>query len=286
MKGKIGLIVLLAFLCSCGAKMPLAKPGWSPGASSDSAIGIFTIETHNDLANYPPRPLGISVEGIDGNGNVFEEDFDFDDEYQELGKKGLLIQGSVELKPGEYKMTKLKGVSGVFPVAGSFFFDPKTKLVLRKGEVVYLGRMVARLIRKTSRDQERAGPILPILDQVVTGFSRGTFTVDIEDRFDEDIARVKAAHPALAGKTVTRGLMQVVAEAAVVPRMAAEEERDRGPELAGNAEKAPLRNPSAGGKAVVSPIEDRLSALDALRSRGVITKQEYDLRRSQILQEL
>ena len=62
--------------------------------------------------------------------------------------------------------------------------------------------------RKRQDDNElRAGPVIPLIDQAVAGFSGGTFEVKIFDNYDDDMAVFRQKHPALGHFTVERAVL-------------------------------------------------------------------------------
>jgi hypothetical protein len=62
--------------------------------------------------------------------------------------------------------------------------------------------------RERKEDTElRAGPLFPLLNQAVTGFSGGTFDVTIRDAYDDDLARLRKVYPALGKLEVSRAVL-------------------------------------------------------------------------------
>jgi len=76
---------------------------------------------------------------------------------------------------------------------------------LKAGEVVYLGR-VAGTIRERKDGELRAGAILPLLDQAITGFSGGTFDVLLEDQYEQDMKVFRQRFPVLNAVAVKRDI--------------------------------------------------------------------------------
>ncbi len=263
--------------------MPLERPDAELAGTRNDAIGILTIETHNDLKNYAPRPRTVTVKSVVQNNKKSVFTFQFDEPDKELGERGILITGSVELPAGEYFVTELAGTAGVFPLVGRFAFNPDWRFTLRAGEFAYLGRVTARLVEKTSQSQERAGPILPLIDQAATGFSYGTFQIDVQDRFTDDIPPVVKEHPFLEGKTIRVELLKPAGSGRDPVSEGAEPESPAKDSALGTPR---LRKRATTNSSVASGIERRLQTLENLRERGVISKNEYDLRRSEILGEL
>jgi hypothetical protein len=73
--------------------------------------------------------------------------------------------------------------------------------------VTYLGRIEAVIRERKEETELRAGPLIPLLDQAVTGFSGGTFDIEIVDRYETDIAEFAKRHPFLASQSVGRAVL-------------------------------------------------------------------------------
>ena len=100
------------------------------------------------------------------------------------------------LKPGKYVVQGIFGYSGIFPVHGTFFMPLHCEIEAKKGEVIDLGKVIAHT-RKRQGNEFRAGPLLPLLDQAVTGFSETTFVVQTEASQAADLKEMKILFPAL-----------------------------------------------------------------------------------------
>ena len=274
---RIYSLLFVLILSACAAQMPLDKSGLETAQIGNGALAIFTLEIHNELKDYAPRPATITVKSSDPLNSIGSKKFSFSEPVQELGERGMLLRGSFELPAGEYYVTQLAGFGGSALISGRFYFNPNAKFALKAGELVYLGRMIARLVQKTSSDQERAGPFLPLIDQAVTGFFRGTFAVEIQDRFNEDIPQVIEKHPYLKEKLIKKSLLTTVIAAG---------QKETEPSFAPAASE--LVNPVkvSEEQEVASSFKKRLGTLDKLLAEGVISQREYDARRKDILKEL
>jgi hypothetical protein len=59
--------------------------------------------------------------------------------------------------------------------------------------------------RKDSRP--RAGSVIPLIDQSVTGFSSGTFVVEVSENYEEDTQLITKRFPYLAGKDIRKMIL-------------------------------------------------------------------------------
>ncbi len=61
------------------------------------------------------------------------------------------------------------------------------KISLDEKQFIYFGHVDAVVVDRSRKDQLRAGPVIPLIDQAVVGASTGTFEIDIKDNYDDDI---------------------------------------------------------------------------------------------------
>jgi len=106
---------------------------------------------------------------------------------------------------GKYIVRGVGGISFRFLITGNCLLPIHNDMELKAGEVVYLGR-VAGTIRERKDGELRAGPILPLLDQAITGFSGGTFDVLLEDQYEQDMKVFRQRFPVLNAAAVKRDI--------------------------------------------------------------------------------
>ena len=75
------------------------------------------------------------------------------------------------------------------------------------GKIVYLGRIEAVNRKRASDDQLRAGPILPLVDQAVSGFADGTWHIKVYDNYESDIRAFQEKYPVLGNYSVEKMLL-------------------------------------------------------------------------------
>jgi hypothetical protein len=113
---------------------------------------------------------------------------------------------SLALAPGQYELTNVFVTAGTFPMAGNGAAPINSVFQIPPGKAVYLGRIEA-VRRERKGDEPRAGSIIPLIDQAVTGFSGGTFDVRIVDRYDQDMTILKTEFPALGRIAVEKQIL-------------------------------------------------------------------------------
>lgn len=91
--------------------------------------------------------------------------------------------------------------SGALLLNSEFNIKPNT--------VTYLGHINAVIRERKNDNEERAGSIIPLIDQRLAGFSNGTVDIVIEDKYDEDIKSYINEYP---------GLQKVKIEKSILPQ--------------------------------------------------------------------
>lgn len=203
------LVVAFLGLSGCAVNMPLS-PDRPVTLGPRDGLAVFTMRLKNDFKNYllTPRTIFVEASAVQG-GKTYK--FTFNEPEQKISDRELQMMGSFALPPGEYEITHFAGQTDVgfalLPVVGRFEPPFKRHFRVGDGEAVYLGHISARLVEKTSSDEERAGPIFPLLDQATTGMSSGTFKFEVLDRYAEDVPYIKTRFPSVAGRNFTKRLM-------------------------------------------------------------------------------
>jgi hypothetical protein len=114
---------------------------------------------------------------------------------------------SFNVAPGEYVIRSLFGRSGIFPFIGNFLIPFYKQVSIPSNKVVYLGHVDATIVDRTSDNQLRAGPVIPLIDQAIVGASGGTFKIDIQDHFEADTAYIKEKFPAFKSINIENMLL-------------------------------------------------------------------------------
>jgi hypothetical protein len=201
--------MLLGILTGCATSMPLV-PGKSWQPSITEGLGIFKLTTLNEHTRYLLEPDTLEVKETQAGKTTL---IGFNDPERELGNRGYEFLGSLALPAGEYYLTQISGSTdtglvAILPVRGKFDPHFEKKFRVQAGETVYLGHWVMRLVKKTSSAEERAGPILPLVDQSATGMSDGTFKLEIQDEYAADVALFRQKYPSLVTTEITKRLLQ------------------------------------------------------------------------------
>ena len=190
----ISLIFVGFLLSSCASMkhMAISKKTEALDTSKES-IAIITAKTSNQInESYEPNIQYAMIRSEEKEKTyVFGVQTAEGSIQTDTGEYVI----SFQLPPGKYKVQKLYGISGLFPIQGNFQILLNSEFNLEPNQVAYLGRVEA-VNRERKNDEElRAGSMFPLLDQHVTGFAKGTFDVKIYDNYKEDISLIKKNYP-------------------------------------------------------------------------------------------
>ena len=159
--------------------------------------------------SYQPKVILLSVEKEGASQRSDHITFTMDDKAKnesdspELGNSYFF---RLELEKGNYLLRGLTGFSGVFPVRGNFFLPLHAEMKSAVPGIFYLGHVNAT-VRERIGNEFRAGFPIPLIDQAVTGFSGGTFDIEITDQFETDVPEFRARFPALREVVIQKAVL-------------------------------------------------------------------------------
>lgn len=196
---KIFLVLYVFFISGCSSHIGMAlKENDQNIVIEKNSILLLKINIINEYKEYPPEIKAIGISNT-------KERLVFDASeglYQAIGEKGNSYLISMKLKPGNYSKLKIEGIATGFLIMGSFNFLPDYEFNIKENQVLYLGELNATNIEKTKDHERRAGRVIPLLDQAVTGFSGGTFKLNLLDNYEANITDFRARYPSLRGQKI------------------------------------------------------------------------------------
>jgi hypothetical protein len=208
---KVGILAVLGVLCflaGCATTKPMGlRETLGSLPESKEAVALFSLRTVNQhKPGFQPKVSHAFV-WEDGKEKREKYIFKVDDPFRQGKDEFNEYLVSLRLPAGKYMLRELFGSAGSFPIRGSFGAPVFTRFELAPGTIVYLGRIVATIRERTSDHQLRAGPLIPLIDQAVTGLSGGTFEIQISDDYDNDFIAFKETYPGLVGATIERAVL-------------------------------------------------------------------------------
>jgi hypothetical protein len=190
------LVSLLFFSCATIKPMALNPTATKLDCTKDS-VALMAVKVSNQYKpKYQPAVTYAFVWTREKD-NRKKYSFKVANPYKTVLGESIEYLISVQLPPGKYKLRELMGTSGSFPIRGTFWVPLYLNFDLEPNKVLYLGRIEAVNRKKISGDELAAGPPIPLIDQAVTGFSGGTFDINISDKYETDMAIFKEQFPSI-----------------------------------------------------------------------------------------
>lgn len=101
----------------------------------------------------------------------------------------------------------------IFPFFGEYLLTLELPFDVEDGHVYYLGH-IEGVIRERQGDEERAGSVIPLIDQAIIGASGGTWDVEISDRYEEDMKKFVERFPVLENVVIEKQVLPFIKRAA------------------------------------------------------------------------
>ena len=115
---------------------------------------------------------------------------------------------SYELESGTYNIDGLYTTYKIPTLTSGFGYTKlNLKTEIKPNSISYLGHLDITLREKKSDAEISAGGSVPLIDQSIPGFSSGTFDVEVEDKFDEDMKSFISEYPALKKVKVEKSIL-------------------------------------------------------------------------------
>ncbi|MCE5341066.1 MAG: hypothetical protein LLF92_08060 [Planctomycetaceae bacterium] len=115
---------------------------------------------------------------------------------------------TVDVPPGKYLMESMVGevMTLVPPIDATSVMIPCVPFELKPNEIVYLGKIEGRIHKRLNDKELRAGIVIPLVDQMVAGFSTGTYDISVFDNYSADIPLFIQKYPILKNYTIKKAV--------------------------------------------------------------------------------
>ena len=196
-------IIFLGLLSGCAniKKMPLQENTSSIDLSKQTIlVGKLNISNENAKAWQPNLARMVLLK--DGKSVVFTKPT----LVSKVPKVGREFLFSLASEPGASTLTLIGFLSSSLLINGSGELKFNQELTFPENGIAYIGNIDAKIVKR-KEGEPRAGILIPLIDQSVTGFSTGTFVVDITDNFDEDIKLILQKYPYLKDQEITKMIL-------------------------------------------------------------------------------
>ncbi|WP_277251922.1 hypothetical protein [Neptunomonas phycophila] len=212
-------IGMIFFLSGCSTNKLAFHSNPEEALSKSDPIILFTAHLRNDYRiSIQPTLMGITIHSLDDEGEDVRSFFNAwkDDsallkpEVEEEGDEYLI---SIQLKPDHFELTSISSMGQIFPFFGEYLLTLELPFDVEDGHVYYLGH-IEGVIRERQGDEERAGSVIPLIDQAIIGASGGTWDVEISDRYEEDMKKFVERFPVLENVVIEKQVLPFIKRAA------------------------------------------------------------------------
>ncbi len=196
-------ITLLGLFTGCASvtPMPLNEDIKELDTTEKSILtGRLRIQNQNKPNHQPTLESVVITKG--------EEKYTFTNPtlVSEVESQGKDYFFSLASEPGPANLSLMQFISTSFLISGSATLQLNQEVVFPESGIAYIGDITATIIPRKD-GQPRAGSVIPLIDQSVTGFSSGTFDVQIADNYEEDVQIIKAKFPYMANSEIAKMIL-------------------------------------------------------------------------------
>lgn len=213
----LGAMSICVALAGCATVNPMAfdKEAKTIDTSEKSVVLMALEVSRSDDSRYVPTPFVVKLEQPNAQSKEERQNFKLDEDEDTVkdGERTVYLT-RMALKPGQYKMGEVMGQAKGFPFIGTFVVPLLMDLNVKPNSITYVGRLTANL-RPRQGEEFRAGPVIPLIDQSVTGLSGGTWDVTAENLSEKDLALFRSHFPALTTATIENAPLPAFDRAAV-----------------------------------------------------------------------
>ncbi|MCP3671785.1 MAG: hypothetical protein GY814_15405 [Gammaproteobacteria bacterium] len=171
------------------------------------ALVLMSMEVSNNYKpEYQPNILVAYVEKPDAKTKNDRHNFKTDLDGTIVSSKGTRYLLRMELSPGEYV---IRGASCLYHsmfLMSSCMLPVHANINVAPNTITYVGR-VSGVMRKREGGELRAGPVIPLIDQAVTGFAQSTFDVAVRDKSGEDLQSYRSIFPSLSKVKISTSIL-------------------------------------------------------------------------------
>lgn len=200
----INLLVLSG--CASVHKMAL-EDGTQTLELENEGLLLMTLDLENQYKpDYQPELLVVYTRTRDEQGEWQYHNFTTDKKAAYDLNPGSRYFVSLKLPAGAYRIDGMACIYRGLLLMGHCMLPLYADVNVEAGRVHYLGRVSGTLVEYKEGDI-RAGAILPLVDQAVTGFAHSTFNVSITDAFDEDRIAYASRFPVLQNNAIEKQVL-------------------------------------------------------------------------------
>lgn len=200
----IAALLLCCVMTGCATvnSMAFDKQSATIDTKEKSVLLMVVDVSRSDGSRYVPEPYYVGFQKPAAREKGDYQNFVMKKDADSLHENGHNVYfARIALAPGQYKLGHIMGTASAFPINSTFNVPLNMDVSVKPGTITYVGRITATL-RERVGSEFRAGLVVPLVDQAITGMSGGTWDVSIVDAFDKDMALFRTMYPVLKGAQV------------------------------------------------------------------------------------
>lgn len=217
--------LLVAALLAAACAPTTTAPRMDLSGSTGAVLLVITVSNSYKPA-YQATELALALVPVGarrgGSGSGFGSDFG-EDPLKEFRRHLPPVETETErsatfvllapLAPGSYTLEEVRGeavvISRLLLYPGIFTVPIGGSILIRPGRLTYLGHVDAVNRERRSDQERRAGPLVPVAGQVISGFAGGTLDISIRDTLSDDLGRTAANLGSLPPDRIDTSLVAV-----------------------------------------------------------------------------
>ena len=199
----MAIVIFVGLFSGCVniQKMPLQEQATSIDLSKQTIlVGKVNIKNKN-AKNWQPDLLSVVIKKDDKSITYNQPTL-----VSKVPKEGKEFLFSLAAEPGAAELSFMQFLSRALLIQGAAELQFKQELNFPDSGIVYIGNIDATIVKR-KEGEPRAGSVIPLIDQSVTGFSSGTFIVDVTDNYEEDVQLIREKYPYLKDQEITKMIL-------------------------------------------------------------------------------
>lgn len=207
--GILIILLLLSVMTGCSRKMMALNQGQDVIDTSGKSIALLSVTMTNEYKpSFQPKVYSVNIGPESEKTSAGTAHFTKNAYVKQNDDEKAEYYLSFELTPGSNILKEIHGgFNNLLIIGACNAKNLNLATTLKPGTVAYLGHVSATINERKSGDEDRAGPLLPLLDQALTGFHGGTFNIKVEDRYEEDMEIFLSQYPGLKNVKIEKSIL-------------------------------------------------------------------------------
>jgi hypothetical protein len=195
------MFLLLFSGCASTHRMSLTPETQNLDLNNKALILMSLQLNHAYKPGFQPAVRTIQLESLNADTKGEQHNFIVDEDGAVQAQEGVLHMLRMEVDPGQYVIRGASAMYMGFPITAHCFMPIHTDIDVKPNTVTYVGRATG-VTRKRQKGEFRSGPMIPLIDQGVAGFTMSTFDVELSDQRDDDLKTFGILFPALVNADI------------------------------------------------------------------------------------